>query len=666
MKKNIEISIFVIWTLLLLCSCGNKTGAEPTKAHVAVVSEAAVTETPASTPTPTNTPTPSPTPSPTPLPKHYQHEAVSSLNCLLEEGSIIGIYDLPDGKLLATTLIESNDKSNILIVDPEKDKIVKRGVTQNAFETYKGYNPDRGYVFLGEFNQNLHVYSEDLLFVEGIKSVDECAYSPEEDAWFDNISGNIVKKGLDGSEEVLLNKAFYTNVEFNRAFSDYCIISAPGHYNNDDREYLKLSFDGKYNSICEGSYSSYSLSKTCFIGETWQDNDDNIVSIYGLSDGKLRGEYLLADYTDFNTNDQADTTLAFVRIFDEKNGTWQLKYYLFNPEDGSFTDSEVIEDVCGEFADYDDESGHWFLAVTQKEVSGKQSKNKTIIYEICPEALEFENRLDYAELENRDPEFGKVGQSHKKIREKADKLEKKYGITIMIGNEIEGWRLSDWYVPVSTENPDAYSSYDTMFTETALEVLEDGLAYYPEGFFEGFKDFRNEGGIRIVLVDALRNEKGTFFASGENNHFGLWNNIIIDVNYIEYITLHHELWHAVEYIIGAVNPDAFDEDNWKAMNPKGFKFVENFDNYMEMSAKYAQYVINPDTPDDSYFGRDYGMVNSKEDRATLVETFIGHGKGIPVEYDNKNLEYLELFPHMKEKMDYMAEMCEKYFGMRYW
>ena len=455
-------------------------------------------------------------------------------------------------------------------------------------------------------------------------------------------------------------------VELGKAFPDYCIISAPGHYNNEDREYLRLSYDGSFSRLCEGNYSCCALSKNCFTGITWRENDDSVAEIYDLSDGKLCGEYLVDYMTEFATAELADTTIATVRDYDDRNGVWQLKYYLVSPEDGSITSCELVENVCSDYSGYDPESEHWFMAVTIKEGDRKQSKKHTVIYEICPETLEFEDRLDYSESENRDPVFGTVGQTYEKIRETADKLEKKYGIKIMIGNEIEGWHLSDWYVPVSTEDPEAYGSIDTMFTETALSVLEDGLAYYPEGFFDCFKDFRNEGGIRLVLVDALRNENGTFLANGENNHFGVWNNIIIDVNYIEYITLHHELWHAVEYIIECADPDAFNEVYWSAFNPAGFKYVEDFDNYSEMSGKYSGYIMNPMAPDESYFGRDYGMVNSKEDRATIIESFIGPGREIPLEYDGRNLEYMELFPHIKLKMDYMAEMCKLYFGMKYW
>lgn len=193
-------------------------------------------------------------------------------------------------------------------------------------------------------------------------------------------------------------------------------------------------------------------------------------------------------------------------------------------------------------------------------------------------------------------------------RNYADELEQRFGITILFGSDCLGVIESDSY-SIGVSGPLAgitlgeilgYSYY-----ETQLEVLEKALDQYPTELFSRLMDDRAPNGIRILIVDELKAVNSERSVDGFYMCKDGYDNIILERSGLRDLCVHHELWHNMENFIKARKPDAFMI--WDALNPPGFKYCDDFENY---SGKVY---------DAEYFVRDYGLINAAEDRATVVE-----------------------------------------------
>lgn len=125
----------------------------------------------------------------------------------------------------------------------------------------------------------------------------------------------------------------------------------------------------------------------------------------------------------------------------------------------------------------------------------------------------------------------------------------------------------------------------------------------------------------------------------------------------------HELWHSTENQILKKDPSAFDDSNWNELNPDDFSFIENFNEVRIVETPYDRYVLEQDSSD-PYFTLKYSMNTPFEDRATLIESLY-NGKIAPtpaeaVEVINKE------YPHLKAKLDYMAEKMKTNMGVVSW
>ncbi|MBQ4270358.1 MAG: hypothetical protein II718_00885, partial [Clostridiales bacterium] len=106
---------------------------------------------------------------------------------------------------------------------------------------------------------------------------------------------------------------------------------------------------------------------------------------------------------------------------------------------------------------------------------------------------------------------------------------------------------------------------------------------------------------------------------------------------------------------------AFDLEKWQAMNPPGFDYVYDLDKYDDEGRAWDKYIL--DDGKDPYFIKTYSMVNSQEDRATLMEPlFDGFHGSSPAE----TYETLKKYPHLKAKYKYMAARVKEEFGYVYW
>ncbi|WP_295153767.1 dockerin type I domain-containing protein [uncultured Ruminococcus sp.] len=252
-------------------------------------------------------------------------------------------------------------------------------------------------------------------------------------------------------------------------------------------------------------------------------------------------------------------------------------------------------------------------------------------------------------------------------RKKADELEDKYGVHILIGDEVLNVANSTSRTWTSMESMDDWVCVEE--TKRALFDLEKWLSAYPEGFFEKFKTAENPEGYRVVLIDDFyQNEEILFGLEG----MALENICTIDVVIVARIydfssCMDHETWHAVEMLID--HKDSFDDDEWAKLNPEDFEYYSG--DYSigdtpqgEMYEKYLSECYSDNKNyENGYFIRDYSENAPKEDRATILE-FLNPADVNNVFYDMD--EELAKYSHIKAKLDYMGKWIEPYFGYIYW
>ncbi|SDB59078.1 hypothetical protein SAMN02910317_03115 [Ruminococcaceae bacterium FB2012] len=300
-------------------------------------------------------------------------------------------------------------------------------------------------------------------------------------------------------------------------------------------------------------------------------------------------------------------------------------------------------------------------AVAVGDLQKNDTKVKLVM--IDPAQVNFDGSVEKCDPYKYSEETGyKCGDKFKELRAKADALEEKYGVRILIGDEVPCLdETNDAYRYVSAEGGEwAGSGYSD--TEAALNSLDKRMGEYPEGFFDEFKA-RGKGGICIALAGDLADKytDSSFAAAGQTYCYGLWTIIPVITDYADH-ALNHEMFHAVEFLVDD-RVGAIDEDEWNALNPEGFEYSKDFDGYAdgEMS---SDHIYGYD--DDPYFARDYGKVTPLEDRATLIEMLFTDAYNDPAEYRDYIEDITEKSPHLKAKIDFLADWTKQLFGYVYW
>ncbi len=198
------------------------------------------------------------------------------------------------------------------------------------------------------------------------------------------------------------------------------------------------------------------------------------------------------------------------------------------------------------------------------------------------------------------------------LYERAEEMEKSYGVEILIADEcqLEYNTFSSWAVN------------DTESIENALSVLEEALSQYPEGFFEQLC-YGNIRHIQIELVGGLvvnnpEEYTGSYaaFASNETDHY-----LMVFDSYLLYAgTLFHEVAHIIDARLtwdSDIREDAlFSEEAWLALQPEGFTFPNTYGELTEETLNFAN---------SGYFVMDYSCRYPTEDRATMMEVAMSDG-----------------------------------------
>ena len=228
------------------------------------------------------------------------------------------------------------------------------------------------------------------------------------------------------------------------------------------------------------------------------------------------------------------------------------------------------------------------------------------------------------------------------LYEQAQALSERFGVEILIAEQCA----------------EDYSHYDTYHLEdpasvrSALELLEECLDRYPEGFFRQlphgpFGDIRIElvGGLMLKDSDANQPSDTGAFVQEQDDHILM----VINGYLARPETIYHEFSHVIDRRLGwdaQIRADAlYSEEEWLALQPEGFAYARSYTDMPEETLGYLE---------TGYFVTDYSMTYPTEDRATLFAEAMAQG------------HLLESSPGLQAKMDYYARCIRDCFDTEGW
>lgn len=203
------------------------------------------------------------------------------------------------------------------------------------------------------------------------------------------------------------------------------------------------------------------------------------------------------------------------------------------------------------------------------------------------------------------------------LTEKAEKLEDRYGIRILIGANVPA-EFSDYTAEACT---------DSAVIDGSLSVLENVLSLYPDTYFTQLKGgyYRN---IAVYLTGALHPldassniSNASAFATESGGTMQLAFDLGDDLSPD---TVIHELTHAADYRFAG--EELLNEDEWNSMNPEGFSYYYSYINEKgesyETAGSLENTAVSGCPADDVWFIDPYSKTYPMEDRARLMETLL--------------------------------------------
>lgn len=277
--------------------------------------------------------------------------------------------------------------------------------------------------------------------------------------------------------------------------------------------------------------------------------------------------------------------------------------------------------------------------------------------------LSYTDVLDPQPLPDTEPPAPAVlGDYLADVRAEADEIETEFGIEILLGDEILNV-VDSWASTQEREDHD--EEIGAIRTELAM-IRETFSGHLPEGFLNCFRDPYGRRGLRILLCDGKRGEDDI---GGEEFCTSKWYTILLHTGYPKAEHLMHELWHALEDLITMDHPEAINEDEWQTLNPDGFEY-DDFARSGWLDEGQHEMLLTRGNITDGWFAREYSIANAKEDRATILEALYADLSSGYVfcadQYTGTMYDLLTVSPHLRAKLDYLAQAVRGYFGYVFW
>lgn len=225
------------------------------------------------------------------------------------------------------------------------------------------------------------------------------------------------------------------------------------------------------------------------------------------------------------------------------------------------------------------------------------------------------------------------------VRNQADALEEKYGITILLGAQTT--------LPGRYCGREVTICDDAVQISAALQMLEEQFARYPAELFRQFQNRAGEEGIVLCLTGQI---SGTLPTAGYTKLLRERYVLLLDVTVSDIDnTLHHELWHLLEM---KISTDTFEIAGWGTYNPTDFKYSGK---YTAAYLDLTKWTYAAGNGAESYFLDPYSRINAREDRAQIWQALMGG-----------NVQAFEESPFLRAKREIMVQALLKRFANLQW
>lgn len=657
--KKILFGILILSLFLVLSGC--RSDRRPHGFSVTEQSSSAVETEQVSSETDAEITTEAPT---EPRELYRRDKTVTYLNCFQKISSDLDceteIVSMGGGKaaLLFNCVEDDKLSRRLVVVDLIKDKVV----ADRNFDSY--------IVMYGSTDKGLVVYV------------------PEKNR-FEFYSDELEK--IDSFEFEDCNGSFSSDGE-----NYYCVISKKLYCVN-----TKSGDIARINTSDEIAFQPYSYGISAdnrYIAlNAMYCNEDNIspLIVVDLESGELEmfnmnaGDPCFGKHGAFFRNTDYESTETYIDYVNESGESSRLSYSLNNVYYSVLRNSDFVYDND---ALYDEVNAALILGRSDNNGSfefGKAALNGTvtnIVYMreeelilsivlkddilslavIDPELIEFDvvrecddapspmyfDRELFDELKEAEVQIQEVRDELKPLREKADNIERKFGVEIYMSNECHDF----WYtIEYNCTNDDYEPENEYDLIEEALNALNNSLEKYPNGYFRQFKNIVGEGGVCIGLVSHINDDFSAAYSCYDSGTYYIIMDVIYDID----MNFGHEMWHNTENYINNHRPDLLSNEDWEKLNPEGFSYAGSVENYDEADVRYT-YLDEYEDPEkcDWYFIDSYGKVSECEDKARIMEVAMA-----PELFDTA--DYFRS-PHIMKKFNVMCDAIRETFDTTGW
>lgn len=575
---------------------------------------------------------------------YRQKQAITELECLKDD-HIPEIESLGKGLILVCSdqFDENTNKSvsKIYIIDVMKDEII------SSMEKKGSYNIKhvaKDHIILTNIEMNqLEVYDQELKKIDTIKVNDVSGYMRDDQYYYLDQSALYV---LD----INTKKSELVKVENDIRFADISKIN--DHYML-CRPYINTFFNescvglldldtGSF-EVINNQYDELEVNDSFRLLKRYNEKKNNYEyafnvdnQFYGLSESSLskktnyfyhipNSQYLF----DLGEMGESESTQTILYQLDKTIKACDLKDYGYSK--GLY--SAIYLDEENWIVSYDKE-------IVVVDLSYLQLKDRLDVEEKDIQLVN--NKI----LENYHVDLKSKVKGLKKAQLKIKELEEKYSIQIMISTQCKNAIMKNCNFEYK-DTSDLKDEEKTILD--ALKDLDGALKKYPKDFFQQFKTKAGDGGLDIYLIGEIKSSYSVIAFEFESNYR---QNVAIDImssNVGE--TFCHEIWHAIENIALSENPELFDD--WNELNPKEFRYEGNYEGYDEVQNANQYTYYGEDHIKNVYFIDSYSRTYANEDRARIVEYFMGKDKDM--------IKELKKSPHIIKKVEKINRIISDVF-----
>lgn len=563
-----------------------------------------------------------------------QTEPIRELTCI-ELSDSPSLYRLADGNILASVYMfeEGTPSLYVSVIDPIADKLIAEKKLDGNKTEISPIVLENGGVAIYNHNTNEYtVFDGKLEPLKEFTAPEQGCLSPDGEKFYYCDNTVLYEMDVDSGESVIAeldrDMRFYSIDAYENS-DEYAFGNV---YLSDDGDLCSCTVDlknKKFVTLSEDYYGLYYSKHYYYYGLVSKGdygNSDMVLVRNGDALGKKFDLSRLDDDQIYNYITDSPYLTAVCYDYDTaQTGEQEYDPGLLVSYSGLVRIGDDIE--AADFKGYgitETLGGTVYLDEYDLLISSVREGNEIKFISIAPYLLEYEtvgktepiepmnfidDQIVFDWAGRNDPEY--LSERYNGVREFADSLEKKYGVEISISDECKGKLDGTDYTATLTS--EMKWSSECAKIERALEVIDETFALFPDGFFDQFKNAKGEGGLQLYLVGRL---VGEINAAGLQWSNDFWHFIAFTTDDISKNTISHELWHAIENEIGrhVINP--FYNEDWDALNPDGFNYLyqrEDYGNYDN------EWIYRGVPSDDAYFIDSYSCTDPREDRARIME-----------------------------------------------